>query len=65
MRNEDYYTYAEQAAELERKQQYRDAALYWQLASGKAKNTDNCVYAVERSKFCNRMVNRPFGGGEK
>lgn len=65
MKNQAYYDYAEQAAELEKKQQYHDAALHWQLASGKAKKEINCEYATERSKFCNRMAVRPFSRGEE
>lgn len=65
MKNQAYYDHAEQAAELEKKQQYRDAALHWQLASGKAKKEINCEYATERSKFCNRMAVRPFSRGEE
>ncbi|OBX05804.1 hypothetical protein QV08_11595 [Gallibacterium salpingitidis] len=62
MRNEDYCSYAEHAVVLEKDGKYQEAALYWQLAWGKAKKEINKNWSLARSQFCNRMSIKPFEG---
>lgn len=55
---------SERAAELERNQQWQQAADAWNLAARAALNERNRQWCESRCAFCERMKIRPFRGEE-